>query len=109
MYALVVTLHLRNTDVAVVFDRLAADTAEHIAECEPGTLLYAIHAVDSDPEVRIIYEVYRDREAFEEHQRQQHTRNFLEQRDNYIVSTKVQILTPVAHTGLAQRPESPAL
>ncbi|MRH89610.1 antibiotic biosynthesis monooxygenase [Nocardia sp. SYP-A9097] len=106
MYALVVTLHLRDTEFARVFDRLALDTADHIAECEPGTLLYVIHTVADAPEVRTIYEVYRDREAFEQHQRQQHTKNFLEQRDNLIVSTKVQVLTPVAYMGFTHHPES---
>lgn len=102
MYALVVKLVLHDTDAADVFDRLAADAVDRIAENEPGTLLYAIHTVDGEPRSRVIYEVYRDRKAFEDHQRQPHTRYFLEQRDNYVESNRVEFLTPKMFEGFPE-------
>ncbi|MBH0779650.1 putative quinol monooxygenase [Nocardia bovistercoris] len=99
MYALVVKLTLHDTDAAVVFDRLASNAVARIAENEPGTLLYAVHTVDGEPRSRMIYEVYADREAFEYHQRQSHTRYFLEQRDNYVESSRVEFLTPKVFEG----------
>lgn len=108
MYALEVRLELRSADTATVFDRLAIDAVEHIAEFEQGTVSYAIYALDSDPKVRIVYEIYRDRAAFESHQKQQHTKNFLEQRDRYIAFSKARVLTLVAHSGFVKLGDSAA-
>ncbi|WP_433566931.1 putative quinol monooxygenase [Nocardia sp. CA-151230] len=100
MFALVVRFDLRDTEAASAFDQLVADTVKAIIEHEPGTLLYATHTVDGEPLARIFYDVYRDREAFEEHERQPHTRRFLTERDNFVRGARVEFLSPAAAKGL---------
>jgi len=51
------------------FDQLAEETAPLIRSQEPGTLIYTCHEVEGEANARIFYELYRDREAFEEHER----------------------------------------
>jgi quinol monooxygenase YgiN len=67
--------------MAAEFDSLVAETVSMIKEREPGTIVYATHLVEGQPEARVFYEVYRDRDAFEEHERQPHVRRFLDGRD----------------------------
>ena len=38
-----------------------------VAEAEPGTLVYALHADDADENLVWIYELYRDQAALDEH------------------------------------------
>lgn len=71
-----------------------------IIDHEPGTLVYSTHTVESEPLARVFYEVYRDRDAFEEHERQPHTRRFLDQRSNYVADFRVEFLTLAAAKGL---------
>lgn len=104
MFALVVRFDLRDADAATAFDRLVADTVRAIIEHEPGTLVYATHTVADAPLSRIFYEVYADRAAFEEHERQPHTREFLDQRDKFVESFRVEFLTPAAAKGLPVPP-----
>ena len=49
------------------FDRLTERVVELVRAKEPGTLVYIVHAVPTAPLQRILYEVYRDRAAHEEH------------------------------------------
>ena len=42
---------------------------EQVRSREPDTLVFIVHAVPSAPMQRILYEVYRDRAAYERHQR----------------------------------------
>ncbi|WP_280361273.1 putative quinol monooxygenase [Nocardia wallacei] len=100
MFALVVRFDLQDAEKAAGFDQLVAETVKGITELEPGTLLYSTHAVEGSPLSRIFYEVYRDREAFEEHERQPHTRRFLDSRDEFVASARVEFLTPGAQKGL---------
>ncbi|MGA6203767.1 putative quinol monooxygenase [Nocardia testacea] len=100
MFALVVRFDLKDAEAAAAFDRLVAETAEGITESEPGTFVYAIHTVTDAPLGRIFYEVYRDREAFEEHERQPHTRRFLDRRAEYVADVRVEFLTPTTAKGL---------
>lgn len=83
MFGLVVRFSLRPGG-AEGFDRLVARTLPLIASSEPGTLLYLTHTVDGDPDARIFYEVYRDRAAFDEHERQDHVRAFLSAREEFL-------------------------
>ena len=85
------------------FDVLVAATIEGIRAHEPGTLVYASHQVDGDPGARIFYELYRDRTAFEEHERQPHTRHFLVEREQHLAGLAVDILQLVAG---GQQPQS---
>lgn len=66
------------------FDALVRETLSRIASDEPGTLIYACHEVDGAPSSRAFYELYRDPAAFEEHERQEHVRRFLREREQYL-------------------------
>lgn len=104
MFALVVRFNLDDADKAAEFDSLVAETVAAIREHEPGTLVYATHTVTDEPLARVFYEVYRDREAFDEHERQPHTVRFLNQREKYISSFRVEFLTPAVTKGLPELP-----
>jgi quinol monooxygenase YgiN len=67
------------------FDRLIAEIAPLIASEEPGTFVYATHTVEDEPDGRVFYELYRDREAFEDHEQKEHIRRFLLEREQYLV------------------------
>ncbi|WP_040865704.1 putative quinol monooxygenase [Nocardia exalbida] len=100
MFALVVRFDLQDAGKAAEFDKLVAETVRAITDFEPGTLVYATHTVEGEPLSRIFYEVYRDRSAFEEHERQPHTRHFLSRRENYVASFRVEFLSPADTKGL---------
>lgn len=102
MFALVVRFELKDAAAAEAFDQLVAETGRGIAEHEPGTLVYATHTVADAPLSRVFYEVYQDREAFEEHERQPHTRRFLDARPEYVESFRVEFLTPAQSKGLPE-------
>lgn len=76
------------------FDRLVAETVEQIRAHEPGTLIYDCHQVADEPDQRIFYELYRDRAAFDEHERQEHIRRFHEARTEFVHATTVDFLSP---------------
>ena len=76
------------------FDRLTEQTIVGIHNKEPMTILYVCHQVEGAPSARIFYELYRDREAFEEHEHQEHVRAFLEEREQYVADTQVEYLFP---------------
>ena len=76
------------------FDTLVAETLPGIKAHESGTLVYVVHTVEGEPRQRIFYELYRDRAAFDEHERQPHTLRFLAEREALISSVDVDWLTP---------------
>lgn len=71
------------------FDRIAERAAEHVRANEPDTLVYVIHTVPKAPMQRIFYEVYRDRAAFERHERQPYVKQFVTERRPYVLATNV--------------------
>jgi quinol monooxygenase YgiN len=71
------------------FDRLAQAVVEKVKALEPDTLAYIVHGVPSAPMQRILYEVYRDEAAFEEHGRAPYIQDFEEERKPYILATNV--------------------
>ncbi|SOD71873.1 quinol monooxygenase YgiN [Jatrophihabitans sp. GAS493] len=77
------------------FDRLAATAAARIRELEPGTLVYLSHAVAGEPRIRVFYELYRDEQAFAEHERQPHVRDFLTAREQHLDGIEVEFLNVV--------------
>ena len=83
MFGLVVRFTLKDGATAD-FDRLMEMTVPEIHRREPGTLVYAVHRVEGEPNTRVFYELYRDRAAFDEHERQEHTRRFLTERERYL-------------------------
>ena len=100
MLALVVRFELKDPQCASAFDSLVEATVSGIRSGEPGTLVYATHTVTNEPLVRIFYEVYQDHSAFEEHERQPHTRRFLSERDRYTSAVRVEFLKPAETKGL---------
>ncbi|MET7773406.1 antibiotic biosynthesis monooxygenase [Nocardia sp. NPDC005366] len=100
MYALVVRFDLRDPASAEAFDVLVADTVRQIRDLEPGTLSYVTHRVEGEPLARLFYEVYEDRAAFDAHEAQPHTVRFLTERDRFIVTTRVEFLTPTSGKAL---------
>ena len=83
---LIFTLH---EDRVAEFDRLAEQTAESVRGAEPDTLVYIYHTLPTLPMQRIIYEIYRDRTAFESHQRQPHIQRFTDEAKSCVLSSNV--------------------
>ena len=71
------------------FDQLADRLVEQVRGREPDTLVFIVHAVPSAPMQRILYEVYRDRLAFDRHSRQPYVRQFDADRRPYVLATNV--------------------
>ena len=84
MFVLVVRFEVR-PECLRTFDDLVDRTVALIRTQEPGTLTYAVHRRPERENERVFYEVYTDREAFETHESQPHTRAFLEQRGALLV------------------------
>jgi quinol monooxygenase YgiN len=100
MFALVVRFYLRDDEAAKGFDNLVEETAAQIRESEPGTLIYATHKVKDAPLSRIFYELYESREAFDVHERQEHTKRFLDERGQYLTGARVEFLEPPIGKGV---------
>ncbi len=91
-FGLVVRFSLSSEDAAAAFDELCERTMEGIKAHEPGTLAYVRHVPVDEPLTRVFYELYADRDAFEAHEAQQHTRRFLAEREQYLVGVEVTFL-----------------
>lgn len=85
---------------AGAFDTLTAETVERIRAHEEGTRLYVVAVAPEQPAVRVFYEVYRNRQAFEEHEAQPHVRRFLAERGRHVADLEVTFLTPLVAKGL---------
>src|SRR3712207_6155855 len=94
MFALVVRFDCLDPAAAARFDELTAEVVREITEKEPGTLVYATHAVEDDPLARVFYEVYRDRDAFQAHEDAEHVRAFHARKDPLLAGTRVEFLRP---------------
>ncbi|MFE7562798.1 putative quinol monooxygenase [Kitasatospora sp. NPDC057500] len=94
-FGLVVRFVARDAAAARAFDELTREALRGIRTKEPGTLVYINHAVPDQPRVRVFYELYADREAFEEHERQPHVRRFLAERGQYLESFEVTFLDEI--------------
>lgn len=75
------------------FDKLAEETVEEVRRKEPDSLIFACHAVKQAPLQRIVYELYRDEVAYQEHQRQPHVERFVTERQSLVLATNVIELT----------------
>ena len=76
-------------DQADDFDRLTERVVSQVRSGEPSTLVYIVHAVPSAPMQRILYEVYRDRTAYDQHLRQPYVSQFEADRQPYVLATNV--------------------
>jgi quinol monooxygenase YgiN len=76
-------------DRAADFDRRAEQAAEEVRIREPDTLVYVIHLVPNAPMQRIFYEIYRDRAAFDHHERQPYMQRFVAERRSCVLATNV--------------------
>lgn len=101
MYTLIVRFDLPDTAAAERFDELAAAAVPLIRSDEAGTLTYQPYAVDGEPLARVFFEVYRDREAHGEHERQPHTVEFLSDVRDIVTSIRAESVT--AHPGDLQQ------
>jgi quinol monooxygenase YgiN len=101
MFGLVVRFTLTE-DGASGFDQLVKETVPSIQRAEPGTIIYATHTVEGEPRLRVFYELYRDREAFDEHERQEHTRRFLTEGERFLTGpAEVDFLSLQAAAGVS--------
>jgi quinol monooxygenase YgiN len=71
------------------FDQLAERVVEQVRSGEPDALVFIVHAVPSAPMQRILYEVYRDRVAYQRHVRLPHVMQFETDRRPYVLATNV--------------------
>jgi quinol monooxygenase YgiN len=71
------------------FDQLIERVVADVRGQEPDTLVFIVHAVPSAPMQRILYEVYRDRSAYEWHQNQPYVVRFEADRRPYVLATNV--------------------
>ncbi|MEU2348165.1 putative quinol monooxygenase [Modestobacter sp. NPDC049651] len=98
MFALVVRFELQ-PGAEEAFDALVAETVPAIHADEPGTLQYVVHTVEDSPGSRLFYEVYRDREAWQAHERYEHTARFLQEiRQHLAEPPRLELLTPTTPT-----------
>ncbi|WP_067972053.1 putative quinol monooxygenase [Nocardiopsis trehalosi] len=71
------------------FDDHADEVVEAVSRREPDTLLFACHTVPSAPQQRIVYAIYRDQLAHEEHEQQPHVAEFSRRTSGSVVATNV--------------------
>jgi quinol monooxygenase YgiN len=71
------------------FDRLTERVVAKVRAGEPDTLVFIVHAVPSAPMQRILYEVYKDRAAFDQHESQPYVVEFEADRRPYVLATNV--------------------
>ncbi|GAA1982301.1 hypothetical protein GCM10009799_04240 [Nocardiopsis rhodophaea] len=71
------------------FDDCADEVVDEVARREPDTLLFAAHTVPSAPQQRIVYAIYRDQLAIEEHEQQPHVMEFQRRSSSHVVATNV--------------------
>ncbi|WP_405493789.1 putative quinol monooxygenase [Streptomyces sp. NBC_00096] len=102
-FGLVVRFSLRDQEAATAFDELCAATLEGIKSAEPGTLAYVVHVPEGEPLVRVFYELYADRTAFDVHEAQPHTKHFLAEREQYLAGVEVTFLDVTAGKVAAQQ------
>lgn len=71
------------------FDRLTEWVVAQVQSKEPDTLVYIVHAVPTAPLQRILYEVYRDRPAHEEHLNRQYVITYEVEQRPFVLATNV--------------------
>jgi quinol monooxygenase YgiN len=101
MFALVVRFDIRDEEATAQFDALTQEAVRQIVANEPGTLVYATHAVEGAPLARVFYEVYADRAAFQAHEDAEHVKAFHAAKNPLLAGEhRVEFLTPGPAKGL---------
>lgn len=85
----VITIYTLAEGQGAGFDRIADALVAQVSGHEPDTLLFACHTVPSAPLQRIIYAIYRDELAQEEHEQQPHMLEFARLSPQHVVATNV--------------------
>lgn len=85
----VITIYTIADGQVPAFDQLAGAVVSEVSRNEPETLLFAAHTVASAPQQRIVYAIYRDELAREEHEQQPHVLEFQRRSDGVVVATNV--------------------
>ncbi len=100
-FALVVRFDVRDERAAERFDELTTAVVARIRTDEPGTFVYATHVVPDEPLTRVFYEVYRDRAAFDAHERAPHVVDFHALKEPLLAGApRVEYLAPGPAKGL---------
>ena len=76
-------------DRVAEFDQLTERVVEQVRSREPDTMVFIVHAVPSAPMQRILYEVYRDRTAYQRHAQQPYVRQFEADRRPFVLATNI--------------------
>ncbi len=71
------------------FDRLTEWVMAQVRSKEPDTLVYIVHAVPTAPQQRILYEVYRDRGAHDDHLRRSYVLTYEAEQRPFVLATNV--------------------
>lgn len=85
----VITIYTLHEGRESAFDRLAWEVIERVSKEEPDTLLYTCHTVSSAPQQRIIYAIYRDELAREEHGQKSHNLEFYRLVAQHVFATNI--------------------
>ncbi|ASU82163.1 hypothetical protein CDO52_04620 [Nocardiopsis gilva YIM 90087] len=85
----IITIYTLAEGHADAFDDCADEVVDEVARREPDTLLFAAHTVPSAPQQRIVYAIYRDQLAIEEHDQQPHVMEFQRRSSSHVVATNV--------------------
>ncbi|UOE18445.1 antibiotic biosynthesis monooxygenase [Thermobifida halotolerans] len=85
----IITIYTLKEGHEAAFDDCVDEVVDEVSRLEPDTLLYACHTVPSSPQQRIVYAIYRDRLAYEEHEQQPHVIDFARRCVRHIVATNV--------------------
>jgi quinol monooxygenase YgiN len=103
--ALVVRFEIRDEESARRFDELTAAAVTEIEVREPGTLVYATHAVRDAPLSRLFYELYADEAAFRAHEEAPHVIEFHRRKNPLLAAPpQVEFGTPGPAAGLPTAP-----
>ena len=101
MVGLFVRFDIRDGESARLFDELTAEAVAVITAREPGTLVYATHAVSGEPLARVFYEIYADEAAFRAHEEAPHVVDFHARKNRLLArEPRVEFFVPGPAKGL---------
>ena len=113
MFALIVHFQVRSGHEDA-FDALVAQTVDGIRAHGTGTLLHAVHTVDSDPGARVFYMLYENRTSFHAHEQRDYTARFISERARHLAAPPLveflstrSVVTGTYRAGSSQTARSP--